>query len=137
MIKLASKIKHRFTVFPQDANNVGTLFGGKLMSEMDMAAAMLCRKLIRSSEAEEAVTASFAKIDFLAPSHINDLIEITAELKMIGKSSLLILLRATKEDPDGNQIKIGSSSATFVSLKDKKSFPHGLRWDQIENKYFE
>jgi len=127
---------HRFTVFPQDTNNLGTLFGGKLMAEMDVAAATLCRKILISSEAEGAVTASFSRIDFNAPAHIDDLVEIKAELKMIGKSSLRVRLVASKENPDGKAIKIGSSNATFVSLKSGKPFPHGISWDNITIEYF-
>ena len=130
---LATKITHRFQVFPQDLNAVRTLFGGKLMAEMDLAASMLCRKLLRSSDAEGAVTKSFSKIEFDAPAHVDDLVEIEADLKMLGKSSLRIRLTATKENADGERIKIASSSCVFVALKNKKPHPHGLRWDQFEN----
>jgi len=136
MEKMGSKLKHRFTVFPQDTNNLQTLFGGKLMAEMDLAAATLCRKLLRTSEAEGAVTRSFSRIDFNAPAHVDDLIEISAELKMLGKSTMRIWLVASKEDSDGKIIKIGSSNATFVSLKEGKSFPHGINWDNVCSEYF-
>lgn len=139
-------------VFPQDLNNVQTLFGGKIIAEMDLAASMLCRKLLVNSEAEGAVTKTFSKIEFNAPAHVNDLIEFEAHLKMIGESSLRIRMKATKQGVNGKTKVIASSSCTFVAVKmieapsedDPEimerigvSCPHGLSWDKLDkDKYF-
>jgi acyl-CoA hydrolase len=120
-----------FTVFPQDANFVGTLFGGTLLSKMDIAAATIARKILYKTGADSAVTASMDKVDFIRPGYIGDLITIKSILKSLGRSSMLIQCKVWRETPSGEIEKICTAMFTFVAMKDKIPFQHGLSFDTI------
>ncbi len=123
---------HSFTVFPQDLNYSGSLFGGKVMMEMDLAGAKVVRRALYGTGADGCVTASVDRIDFLKPGYLGDLITLTAEIKSIGKSSLNIRIKVVRESTLGEINDICSANFTFVATKDKKSFPHGLSFEKLE-----
>jgi acyl-CoA hydrolase len=123
---------HSFTVFPQDLNYADTLFGGKVMAEMDIAGVKVVRRALYGTGAEGAVTASVDKIDFKKPAFLGDLITMVAEIKAIGKSSLQIKITVTRESTMGFIDEICAANFTFVAMKDKKSFPHGLNFELLE-----
>lgn len=121
-----------FIVFPEHINSVGTLFGGMLLAKMDIAAATLARKLLYSSEADGAVTASMDKVDFLAPGHIGDLIIIKSILKSLGHSSILIQCKVYREDVQGISEKMCTAMFTFVAMKEGKPHPHNLSFANMK-----
>jgi acyl-CoA hydrolase len=121
-----------FTVFPQDINFSGTLFGGVLLSKMDIAAATLARKLLANTDADGAVTASMDKVDFLKPGFLGDLITIKSTLKSLGKTSMLIKCTVHREDMKGVHEKLCTGIFTFVSVKNKKPYPHNLSFEKLE-----
>ena len=124
------KSKHFFTssfnVFPTDLNHGNTLFGGKLLAEIDCEAAKVSRSVIHNTGADGAVTASFEKIDFLNPACQGDLVVLEADVVSFGKSSMRIQVDCfVWNGPDkSNWVKICTAMSTFVALKDKKPFPH-------------
>jgi len=125
---------HSFTVFPQDLNYADTLFGGKVMAEMDIAGVKVVRRALYGTGADGAVTASVDRIDFKKPAFLGDLITMTAEIKTLGKSSIQVKISVCSESTMGEVQDICAANFTFVAMKDKKSFPHGLSFDKLENK---
>lgn len=131
-----NKTKHFFTssfnVFPTDLNHGNTLFGGKMLSEIDCEAAKVARSVIFGTGANGAVTASFEKIDFLNPAHQGDLVILEADVLSFGKSSMRIQVDCyvwngpNKE----NWVKICTAQSTFVALKDGKPFAHNQTLEQ-------
>lgn len=51
-IKIVNQIEaiHSFIVFPEDLNYVGSLFGGKVLAEMDLTAAKAARRLLYGTD---------------------------------------------------------------------------------------
>ena len=123
---------HSFTVFPQDLNYAGSLFGGKVMAEMDIAGVKVVRRALYKTGAEGCVTASVDRIDFQKPAFLGDLITMTAEIKAIGKSSVQVRIKVTRESIMGEIEEICAANFTFVATKNKKSFPHGLSFEILE-----
>lgn len=123
---------HSFTVFPQDLNYAGSLFGGKVMAEMDIAGVKVVRRALYGTGAEGCVTASVDRIDFNKPAFLGDLITMTSEIKAIGKSSLQVRIKVTRESIIGDIDSICAANFTFVAIKDKKPFPHGLSFEKLE-----
>lgn len=123
---------HSFTVFPQDLNYAGSLFGGKVMAEMDIAGVKVVRRALYGTGAEGCVTASVDRIDFKKPAFLGDLITMVAEIKAIGKSSIQVRITVTRESTMGEIDDICAANFTFVSIKNKKSFPHGLSFEKLE-----
>jgi acyl-CoA hydrolase len=127
------KIKYitDFTVFPDQINTVGTLFGGALLGKMDIASATLARKLLYKTEADGAVTASMDKVDFLCPGHLGDLVIIESELKSLGITSMVIKCSVKREDVRGNSEVICTANFTFVAIKNGKKYAHNLSFEKI------
>lgn len=126
--KKSFECRHSFTVFPNDLNFVGTLFGGKLLAEMDIAAAKLARRLVYSSNVDGCVTVS-SDAQFIKPAYQGDIIKMTVKLKTIGRSSLGMRIKVEREDMKGFVEEIATGNFTFVSVKDKKSVPHGVSFN--------
>ncbi len=123
---------HSFSVFPQDMNYAGSLFGGKVMAEMDIAGAMVVRRALYGTEADGCVTASVDRIDFKKPSELGDLITMTATIKSLGKSSLNVRITVTRESIKGLEEDICAANFTFVAMKDHKPFKHSLTFEILE-----
>lgn len=115
---------HSFMVFPEDMNYAGTLFGGKILAEMDKAAAKAARRILYGTNCEGAVTVSLDKVDFIAPAHLGDIIELTARINRLGRTSIEIHVHVSKENHLGSVETICQATFVFVSLKEGKPFPH-------------
>ncbi len=116
-----------FFVFSKDLNYGETLFGGKLLAEMDCEAAKVARAVIFDSEADSVVTASFDRVDFKSPAKRGDLVIMEADIVSFGRTSMRIgisvwIKRGLNRE---NWTEICSAAATFVALKDGKPHPHG------------
>lgn len=132
--------RHSFTVMPKDCNfnkngnsNMNdTLFGGKLMYEMDYAGAKIARRATYGVGMDMVVTASTDRINFEKPAFIGDLVTMEATIKAFGRSSIQIRIKAHKEDLDGNIEQICSANMTFVTIKGGKSMAHGLSFESLD-----
>ena len=82
-------------VFPQAANTLGTLFGGRAMAMMDevgaIAAIRACRKHV--------VTASIDRIDFKEPIRIGEFVEAIARIAKVGRTSMTVEVQLWAEHP--------------------------------------
>lgn len=127
--KLIEKLHalHTFAVFPEDLNYNGTLFGGKILAEMDIAAAKVARRLLYGTPCDGAVTASLDKVNFRKPALLGDMIEMKARLTGLGNASIQISVKVIKEDKYGNREQICEAMFTFVALRDNKPHPHFCR----------
>lgn len=115
------------TVQPQDTNYLSTLFGGKLMQEMDACAGMTARRSLYDSVCEEAVTVHVDSLDFTIPGYIGDLVILTGEITSFGNTSIHIHVTAKREEIDtGDCATICEADFVFVSMKDGEKHPHGL-----------
>ncbi len=115
---------HSFTVFPDDLNYKGSLFGGKILSEIDIAGLKPVRRMLYNSDCDNLVTARFDRVDFLKPAKLGDIVELTATICKLGRTSINVSVHVTKEDEFGNIEKICDAQLVFVSLKDDKPHPH-------------
>ena len=101
---------------PNDTNNLNTLFGGKLMYWMDMAAAICAHKHTNSV----VVTASVDNITFKAPIHKGDIVTLNAFITRVFNTSMEVFIEVTAQNTNNNE-KIESNTAffTFVALNQK------------------
>ncbi len=118
------KTTHSFIVFPEDLNYAGTLFGGKVLAEMDLTAAKAARRILYGTPCDGAVTASLHQVDFKSPALLGDIIELTATITKLGRTSIEIYVHVEKENQQGEVATICDATFVFVSIKDGKPFPH-------------
>ncbi|MFA6260906.1 MAG: hotdog domain-containing protein [Bacteroidia bacterium] len=115
---------HSFLVFPEDLNYAGTLFGGKILAEMDRAALKATRRLLYASDCDGAVTVSLNKVDFITPALLGDIIELRAHIIALGNTSIQIQVHVSREDHFGKIETICEATFVFVSMKAGKPYPH-------------
>lgn len=117
-----------FTVQPQDTNYMDTLFGGKLMKEMDACAGMTSRRALYESVCKQAVTVHVDSLDFTVPGYIGDLIVLTGRITGFGETSIHVHVTAEKESIEGDGRRVMcEADFVFVSLLEGTKHPHGLK----------
>ena len=98
---------------PNDANILGNVFGGRVMSLVDMAAGVAAVRHARST----AVTASIDYMTFLHPIHIGQLIILRSSVNRVFTTSMEIGVKVFVEDTRTGVTKHTSSAyLTFVGI---------------------
>ena len=106
-------------MMPQDANNLGHIFGGVILSMMDKTAAIAAFRHSRAS----VVTASIDRVDFREPIHLGDLVVMKASVNYAGRTSMEVGVRVEAEELlTGRRRHTNSCYLTFVAV-DKKGHP--------------
>jgi len=123
---------HSFTVFPTDMNYSKSLFGGKIVSEIDIAGVKVVRRALYETGADGCVTASFERVDFKNPAIEGDLIKMVAKIKSFGRTSINVRIKVSRESTIGEIEDICEANATFVATKDGSPYPHGLCFDKFK-----
>jgi acyl-CoA thioesterase YciA len=88
----------RVVAMPKDANPDGDVFGGWILSMMDMAAAVPARKLART----RVVTVAVEEMKFLLPVFIGDCIECYTTIEKVGKTSITVRVDTMVERRENN-----------------------------------
>ena len=108
-----TKISISEMVLPNHTNNLNTLFGGKLMYWMDMAAAICAHKNTKKI----SVTASVDNITFKSPIYKGDIVTITAFITRVFNTSMEIFLEVSSQNSKTQKSIISNSAFfTFVTL---------------------
>ena len=100
-------------MLPQDANNLGHVFGGAILALMDKTAAVAAIRHARGN----CVTASIDRIDFREPIHLGDLVVMKASVNYVGRTSMEVGVRVEAEDMiSGVRRHTNSAYLTFVAV---------------------
>ncbi|MFD3809877.1 acyl-CoA thioesterase [Rhodococcus sp. NPDC058639] len=110
-----SRVVKTNRVFPNDVNDHNTLFGGKLMSDIDMTASISATRHSRAS----VVTASTDSVAFLAPVHQTDSVCLESFVTWTGHSSMEVFVKVTAENLRSGDRRIAATAfLTFVAIDD-------------------
>ncbi|MFL6862284.1 MAG: acyl-CoA thioesterase [Allosphingosinicella sp.] len=98
---------------PGDINANGHIFGGWVLSQMDIAAG-----IVASREAEGSVaTVAIEAMEFIAPILLHDLISVYARIERIGRTSIGIRIEVVASRDRGRaEVKVTEGLFTFVAL---------------------
>jgi acyl-CoA thioesterase YciA len=103
---------------PRDLNNNGHIFGGWVLSQMDIAGGIMAARVARGSTATVAIEA----MEFIAPILTRDLISVYARVERIGRTSVAIRLDViASRNLDEEQVPVTSGLFTFVALDENHS----------------
>lgn len=101
---------------PNDANPLGTLFGGKVMHLVDLAASIAAGRHTR----RPVVTAAVDYMNFLYPVHIGQLVVLKASVNRVFHTSMEVGVRVCVEDLLSGEIRHTSTAyLTFVALDEE------------------
>ena len=110
-----SAVEMRFLVMPNDTNPQNSIFGGVVMSWIDMAAAMCAER----HSNRPVVTVHVDDISFKAPMKIGDHALIKASINYVGKTSMLVGVKVVAENPfTGITRHTTTAYLAFVALDD-------------------
>jgi len=110
-----SAVEMRFLVMPNDTNPQNSIFGGTVMSWIDMAAAMVAER----HSNRPVVTVHVDDISFKAPMKVGDHALIKASINYVGKTSMLVGVKVIAENPfTGITRRTTTAYLAFVALDD-------------------
>lgn len=102
-------------VLPSHANALGTIFGGRIMSWIDIAAAIAAGRHAR----RVVVTASIDALHFVSPVKVGHVVHIKACVNYAGRTSMEVGVRVDSENPiTGDMHHTSTAYLTFVALDD-------------------
>ncbi len=107
---------------PADANPSGDIFGGWVLSQMDLAAAICA---VRRANGR-VVTVAINAMSFLLPVYVGDLLCVFSAIKRVGNTSIAIELEAwAVRGRIGERVKVTEGIFTFVAI-DSQGKPRRL-----------
>ena len=110
-------IRYSQLVMPQDANVLGTLFGGQMVSWMDISASKAVHRFLKDTNADAALTRAIDVIEFKEPVHVGNWVNFEAKIISTGRSSIHIQIDAYKETKELDKLLACTARFTFVSVK--------------------
>ena len=108
----------RVVPMPADSNYAGDIFGGWIMSQVDIAGAIPALRLARGRVATVAVN-SFV---FKKPVFVGDLVSFYADVVRIGRTSITVDVEvfAQRRSLDEGCVKVTEATLTYVAVDDER-----------------
>jgi acyl-CoA thioesterase YciA len=104
----------RVTLLPKDTNANGTIFGGIILSYIDLAAAVEVGK----NTSQRAATKAFKEVIFRSPVRIGEVVSFYTSTKQIGSTSITVQVDV-EIVRDGKEIKVTEAEVTYVCIDDQ------------------
>ncbi len=95
---------------PRDTNAGGDIFGGWLVSQMDLAASVAATKIAGG----RVVTVAIDNMSFLVPVQVGSIVSCYTQIMNIGRSSMQILVEVWTEDNCKDSVKTKVTEGIFV-----------------------
>ena len=110
---------------PGDINSNGHIFGGWVLSQMDIAAG-----IVAAREADGPVaTVAIEAMKFIAPVLLHDIISVFARIERIGRTSIAIRIEVIASRERGQtEVKVTEGLFTFVAI-DENHRPRPVKRD--------
>ena len=109
----------RVVLLPRDTNAYGTIFGGVILSHLDIAGAIEARKNTR----HRVVTVAMREVEFLAPVLVGDVVSFYTRTERIGRTSVTVKVDVEVERADGSGcVRVTEAEVVYVAV-DRKGRP--------------
>ena len=104
----------RVMPMPADANQNGDIFGGWIMSQVDIAGGTVAHRLARGRVATVAVK----EFTFKQPVQIGDVVSFYVDVKRIGTTSITVTVEvyAERRPEDPKTVKVTEATLTYVAI---------------------
>ncbi len=112
----------RMVMMPRDTNAAGTIFGGVILSHLDLAAAIEAHNHHQGM----VVTVAMDKVEFKQPVQVGDLVSFYTETLKVGRTSVetRVCVWAQRRFGDGGHIPVTEAHVTMVAVgEDGKPTP--------------
>lgn len=112
-------------LLPKDTNAYGTIFGGVILSNIDLASAVEARK----AGAHRYVTKAMREVEFHAPVFLGDIVNFFTETTRIGRTSITVKVSVEAERWGagvGERVQVTEAEVVLVAV-DKQGQPTPIR----------
>lgn len=114
----------RTTAMPANTNYNGDIFGGWLMSQMDLAGGIACLDVVRT----RFTTVAVKSMRFWNPVHVGDVVCVHCKLNSIGRTSVSFHVNAWAIGRLSNHEKVLVTEAEFVYVSiDQNGIPSPIK----------
>lgn len=105
----------RVTMLPRDTNSQGTIFGGVILSYIDMAGAIAAH---RTTAMDRFVTVAMREIIFHAPVFIGDLVSFYSETIKIGTTSITtrVVVESERYGGPSKRVRVTEAEVIYVAV---------------------
>jgi acyl-CoA thioesterase YciA len=113
----------RVVPMPADANQHGDIFGGWIMSQVDIAGGTLAARLARGRVATVAVK----EFVFKQPVQIGDVLSFYVDVERVGSTSITVTVEvyAERRPADPTTVKVTEATLTYVAI-DREGRPRAV-----------
>jgi len=106
----------RTLAMPADTNQNGDIFGGWLLSQMDVSGGVFAAKITKTRN----VTVAIEAMNFRKPVYVGDLVSVYGTLVRIGRTSITVHLEAwVTRRKETQAILVTDGNFTYVSIDDQ------------------
>jgi acyl-CoA thioesterase YciA len=105
----------RITMLPRDTNSQGTIFGGVILSYIDMAGAI---EAFRRTKMERFVTVAMREVIFHKPVFVGDLVSFYAETVRIGTTSITVrvIVETERVGASSERVRVTEAEVVYVAV---------------------
>jgi len=104
----------RVTMLPRDTNAHGTIFGGVILSHIDLAGAIAASR----QATRNFVTRAMREVGFIAPVYVGDVVSFYANVLREGKTSVTIqvIVEAERSKEPRRRVKVTEAEVVYVAV---------------------
>ena len=105
----------RITLLPRDTNSAGTIFGGVILSYIDMAGAIEAHRRARM---DRFVTVAMREVIFHKPVFVGDLVSFYSETVRIGTTSITVrvIVEAERVGVSTDRVRVTEAEVVYVAV---------------------
>jgi acyl-CoA thioesterase YciA len=109
----------RITLLPRDTNSAGTIFGGVILSYIDMAGAIEAH---RHTRMPRFVTVAMREVIFHKPVFVGDLVSFYAETVSVGKTSITIrvIVETERVGSTTEVLRVTEAEVVYVAVAEDR-----------------
>jgi acyl-CoA thioesterase YciA len=109
----------RIAMLPRDTNPQGTIFGGIILSYIDMAGAIEAH---RHTKHERFVTVAMREVIFHQPVFVGDLVSFYAETVRVGTTSITVrvIVEAERHRGTADRIRVTEAEVVYVAVDENR-----------------
>jgi acyl-CoA thioesterase YciA len=105
----------RITLLPRDTNSAGTIFGGVILSYIDMAGAIEAHRRTRM---DRFVTVAMREVIFHKPVFVGDLVSFYSETVRVGTTSITVrvIVEAERVGVSTARVRVTEAEVVYVAV---------------------
>ena len=114
----------RVTMLPRDTNSHGTIFGGVILSHIDLAGSVAASR----QASRKFVTRAMREVEFIAPVYVGDVVSFYTSVVRQGTTSVTVKVsvEAEREKETRHRVKVTEAEVTYVAVDEAgKPIPVG------------